>query len=404
MVCRPVTSSAGPAAPVFARRVWTNSRRFRLSQYDADRQCRAREASYELCSRLFLEELDQETARRLRGLPGFGAAIPLDGALADWLDEMAAEYQRVFGMNVYPYEAVFVDRELLLNTAATDRVVELYHDAGFDASGARVGAPDHLGLELRLMRQLVAREGRARREGHHVAIYAARTLQRRCIAEHLARWAPQCCAGVAGVTREPLYALLATQTVDLVLGELEQLAALPASPTGPGAAATGQPHGVTIDHFGTDEEEFDPESPVPLRPYGGSRRGWDDEGEGPGINAVVRRLLTPAESGLFLPRAELSAMARALDLPAPVGDRFQMLRGLFTAAGQFDQVSLLLEALDARVGQARAFVADLRDRFPAWRVEAGAWTRRLDATSDQLAELRTQVAASVLADGVGSSH
>lgn len=359
----------------------------------------AREESYALFSRLFLEELDAATARELRELPWFEALIPPEAELSAWLDDLAVEYQRLFGMNVYPYEALFVDTELLLNTAATERVVQLFEEAGFVATAARVGAPDHLGLELRLMRDLIAGERRAAARGDNLGMVSARALQRRCVAGHLAVWAPLCCASIVNVAREPLYTLLARLTVDLVLGDLEEFGPSGATLTVP----VCQQVAITADAMPaegeTEGDEFDPESPIPLRPYSRSQRGWDDEGEGPGINSVVRRLLTPAEAGLFLARAQLNDIARALDLPAPVGDRFQMLRGLFTAAGQFDQVVPLLGALEERVAAVRELVDDLSDRYPSWAAYASAWVHRLDASAHLIAQLRAQAIDGISADG-----
>src|SRR5688500_15785453 len=107
----------------------------------------ARQASYDLLARLYLGEPDVALAQELRELRILLEQPPDEAGLPAWIAELATEYQRLFGMNVYPYESIFVDRELLLNTAAADRVARLYHDCGFDGAAARVGAPDHLGLE-----------------------------------------------------------------------------------------------------------------------------------------------------------------------------------------------------------------------------------------------------------------
>lgn len=307
-------------------------------------------------------------------------------------------------MNVYPYEALFVDAELLLYTAATERVVQLFEEAAFVATGARVGAPDHLGLELRLMRDLIARERRATAQIDSRGIATARALQQRCVQGHLAVWAPLCCASVAGVTPEPLYALLARLTVELVLGDLEEFGRSGATSAPPEHHLSATTMDTVPAERETEGDELDPESPIPLRPYGGSRRAWDDEGEGPGVNSVVRRLLTPVESGLFLARAELRRVARGLDVPAPVGDRFQLLRGLFTLAGQFDRVVQLLDALEELVAATRERVAGSSGRYPAWRDYAKLWLNRLDATSALLAELREQAMTAVASEEAGMTR
>lgn len=343
---------------------------------------RARQAGYDLLARLFLEEPDVELVRALRDLPGFAELIPPDEALGEWLEALAVEYQRLFGMNVYPYESLFVDRELMLNTAATARVTLLYQEAGFDATGARTGAPDHLGLELRLMRDL------ARREQHAGAW--ARRLRARCLREHLARWAPLCALTVARVTVEPLYRLLATLTTDLVLSDLTALP--PAPPARPGVADQSDGPPPPVDDL---DETLDAEAPGPLRPYGdaGSRREAGADPDERGLNALVRQLITPVDSGLLLTRADLTRLAGTLDLPVAIGDRFQMLRGLFTAAGQYEQLPALLTALAALIAAARTAVAALLDEYPAWAPYGQAWLDRLDASHALLGELLAQATA-----------
>src|SRR5437868_4910333 len=117
-------------------------------------QLHARQAGYDLLARLYLAEPDAAVLAYVRDLPGFAECLPPPAAQAAWQEAQAAEYQRLFGMNVYPYESLFRDPDLMLNTAATARVRQLYVDLGFAMPPVRTGAPDHLGLELRLLRDL----------------------------------------------------------------------------------------------------------------------------------------------------------------------------------------------------------------------------------------------------------
>src|SRR5205823_3647258 len=147
----------------------------------------ARQATYGLLARLYLAEPDAGLARHLRGLPGFGELVPEDARLDSWLEDEAAEYQWLFGMNVYAYESIFVDRELMLNTEAADRVAALYRECGFELGNSKLktqnsklkiaGAPDHLGLELELMGELVASERRAHASGDGAQARQARLWQ-----------------------------------------------------------------------------------------------------------------------------------------------------------------------------------------------------------------------------------
>src|SRR4051812_30245243 len=180
-----------------------------------------REATYDLLARLYLAEPDADLVRHLQGLPGFAELLPEEAQLGAWLEEEAAEYQWLFGMNVYPYESIFVDRELMLNTEAADLVAALYRECGFDmrspkSNAQNPGAPDHLGLELALMRDLVAAERQSYASGEDERARRARLLQARLLHEHLARWAPIFALTLKRVARRPLHRLLADLTTEMV--------------------------------------------------------------------------------------------------------------------------------------------------------------------------------------------
>jgi TorA maturation chaperone TorD len=343
---------------------------------------RARQACYDLLARLYLDEPDTDLVAYLRMLPPFAEHLPSDAEAEAWLTEGAVEHQRLFEMNVYPYESIFIDCELMLNTAATDRVALLYHDCGFDGPGVRVGAQDHLGLELRLMRDLIADELRAHERGDADGLGWARTQQARCLHEHLVRWAPICTQAVTRVATQPLYATLASLTTELVLSDLEHVSSTGISPP------------IALDPYATDQKtppsfddrDLDRESAARLRPYTGSA---DDDQHG--INAIVRQLLTPADVGVLLTRADISGLGRALQLPVAIGERFQMLRSLFDVAGRFDQLDALLAVLDQLFAQADEHVAALIGDYPAWSEYGVGWRRRNARGRALLSELRAHV-------------
>jgi TorA maturation chaperone TorD len=297
---------------------------------------------YALLARLLLDELDRPLARYLRGLPGLAEHIPLDAEIDDWLADTRVEHHRLFGLNVYPYESIFRDRELMLNSAATQRVAALYEACGFaPAARLRAGAPDHLGVELALMAELAARAPRDPTAPAHIA-----TL----LHGHLATWLPACAEAIGRVARAPLHRALAEIVVELALGELGEFAPTP-------------PH------------------PQPLSPGGrGYPAGWsggEGVGEGLDLRQIVRRLLTPDEVGVFICRADITAVGHALGLPAPIAERGQMLLGLFEAAGRFELAPALLDALGERLRAADATYARLETAYPAWEPHGRAWRRRV---------------------------
>ncbi len=295
----------------------------------------ARRATYELLARLYLAAPDHALLEILRDLPGF-VELVYDTPL----EELQAEHQRLFGLNVYPYESIYVDTDLMLHTAAADQVMLLYEACSYEVDIQRTGAPDHLAIELNYMAHLLAAEA----HGDTPAI----SLQSRCLHEHLARWVPICAASVLRIGAHALYRAAAELTIELVLSDLARILVLN----------------------------------IPLTPQS------TPPDEEPGIGRIVRQLLTPCEAGLFLSRADISGLGRALRLPASMTDRFQMLRGLFDAAAQFEQLPALLDLLDQQFAAANTTYVDLINQYPAWAIYGGEWCRRVARTRALLNEMR----------------
>ncbi|MCG8347238.1 MAG: molecular chaperone TorD family protein [Chloroflexales bacterium] len=355
---------------------------------EKDRQ--ARQAAYEFLAWIYLDEPSAPLLDYVRDLPGFTELVH-SGALED----LQVEYQRLFGINVYPYESIFIDRELMLNSAATDRVVRLYQACGFDTLPAHVGAADHLGLELRLMAHLIVAERYAAGRADETAVQWARAQQARCLHEHLARWAPILAQSLVRVATQPLYSAAATLTTELVLTDLgtfpsahwiDELPIVSRESATEGQFAAPDPQ--LLDLF----NDLDPEAPIPLRPYTDtpSEAGEDERG----IGRIVRQLLTPQEVGVFLSRADIGSLGQALQLPLPMGERFQMMRGLFDAAGQFDQIPALLDGLMQLFVQAEEMTATLIANYPAWTSYGQFWQQRIASGQALISEMRDQVSNS----------
>jgi TorA maturation chaperone TorD len=301
---------------------------------------------YALLARLLLDELDRPLACYLRGLPGLAEHIPPDTELDDWLADMRAEHQRLFGLNIYPYESIFRDHELMLDSTATQAIAALYEACGFTpAARLRTGAPDHLGIELALMGELagrVPREPSAR--AHMVALVG-----------HLAAWLPACAEAISHTAYAPLHRALAEIAVELVLSELGESEALPALP---------QP----LCH-----QRIERELAPPLR----SQPKGEMEVQDLDLHQIVRRLLTPDEVGVFICRADIAGIGHGLGLPAPIAERGHMLLSLFEAAGRFELAPALLAALGQRLRAADATYVRLAAAHPAWQTYGRAWRGRV---------------------------
>ena len=179
----------------------------------------ARADTYRLLGRLCLAEVDARLLVALREPTEFAPALA--GADAALLSRLRAEYVRLFLVNAAPYESLYLDEEMLLNTAATVAVVEAYRDGGYSPAG-QVGAPDHVGLELAFVGHLAHVEADALASGDTGAVAASRERQRAFLVAHLGRWAPVWATGLGRLAREPFYQALAGVVRDFVLAELDQ--------------------------------------------------------------------------------------------------------------------------------------------------------------------------------------
>ncbi len=179
---------------------------------------RARADTYRLLGRLCLAEVDARLLAALRATAEFGPALAGDDE--PLLAALRAEYARLVLVNALPYESVFVDEQVMLNTAATVAVYEAYRAGGYSPA-CQVGAPYHVGLELAFVGHLAAEEAAAEAAGDAQRAARSRDLQRRFLVEHLGRWAPVWATALGRMAPHPFYATLAGVVRDYVLAELE---------------------------------------------------------------------------------------------------------------------------------------------------------------------------------------
>lgn len=307
---------------------------------------------YSLLARLVFDEVDLQLACSLRELPGMADHVPPGVDLDEWLADMCAEHRRLFGQNISPYESIFRGRELMFNTATTQRVAAFYQFCGFTPSTRRAVAPDHLGIELALAAVLSARAEHSAAAGAQLASL---------LHEHLVAWLPACAVTIARTARAPLYRLLADVATELVLYDLAEFTPAPRP----------------LAHHRNMERQ--------LAPLWERRSG----NEGTDLRQIVRKLLTPEEVGILISRADITAIGHALGLRAPVAGRERMLMGLVGAAGQFDMMRVLLDALGDLLRAADEIYADLLAAHPAWETYGRAWRGRVAnglALLDELAD------------------
>lgn len=304
-----------------------------------------------ILSRFWLEEIREDDQPLLTSLPELAETLP-HAIDTNTLTELAAEYQRLFGFNLPPYESLFLDPSVMLMAPATERVLALYRQVGWTPPTTRVGAVDHLGLELLALADF-EEQGR---------MNASRQLHQM----HLALWLPVFAQSLQRLKPHPFYATLLDLTLDLVLDTLP--------PAGDDAAPVPLPD-LPPPPVYRDSGELPPDMTDNT-----DRPAWT-------LRRVLKPFLPPRFLGTFITREDIARLAQSLSLPLSMGDRYRMLEALFRAAGQSEQLPALQAALIAFLEQSRADYLALVETYPAWRPYAQTWLNILTESQQQLQHL-----------------
>ena len=339
-------------------------------------------ADFALLGQLWLREPDADVVARAKAL---GVAVPAGAATPA---ELAVAYADLFILNVYPYGTVYTDAWGEINTPAARRTAALYEQYGFQPPElSAVGAPDHLGLCLTFLGELLATPGTARMAGERFL-------------RELAFWAPVCClAAERDPTAHEFYRAVARSTREALLNKL-CLTPAEDGQAGPfpgrvyfGTPTLRQVHRSRRSPIGNNgrgpSEQARPEAGDPplhpgQTPVQGEQPAAAPQRGGPfsaGMGAdeevrlrdIVRFLLAPARCGMFLSRARLGMIAKGLGLRLPFGSRFEVAEWLFSSAGQNELVPALIAALRVEVDAADACFAAWAELWPEWRPAALYW-------------------------------
>jgi TorA maturation chaperone TorD len=257
---------------------------------------------------------------------------------------------RFFGLNLFPYETLFVTAERELGHETTQQVAHTYLESGFD--GGSMGGADHIGHELAFVAFLCGAEADTWTDDKREL---ARNIQRReadFLHEHLLRWMAPLSVAVRQ-RGDAFYTAVVAFLQDFLASHAADLP-LPTSVT-----------------------------PLPQLP---------DILTNPDtrLKGIARFLLTPAYTGFVLTRDDLNQWGRTLDLPRGFGSRRQMLQTLLESAGRYEQWENLVTLLNAHWAHwAEAYESD-HGRVAMLRPYIMLWQDRLSHTRSFLAQLHAQ--------------
>ena len=289
------------------------------------------EASLGLLSRLWLREPDSLALAAARGLPSLAPH-------ADEPAEMAPAYTDLFLLNVYPYGTAFIDPSGELNGPAAWQSRATLREPGLSPAGT------FRSWRARSRRPLpgISRTSRKRRAGGPRVLFLSPGVGPDLLS----------CRRTGALRPSLLLRAVAAATRRRLMEDIPESVSQASEP-----------------------EESAPQSTHP-------------EEEEVGLSHIVRFLLAPARSGLFLSRARLGQLARAAGMRLPFGSRFDVARMLYQTAGEGGKVGTVLDLLGAELAVWEAAYRAWAEEHRRWAPLAARWLHRTGETGRMIAQMR----------------
>ncbi|MBP2641157.1 MAG: cytoplasmic chaperone TorD [Firmicutes bacterium] len=196
-----------------------------------------RGAIYQLLSRFYRREMDQELLNQLHQLE-FEADITLPEILEgnrllkiflaqmgeNALTDLAVDYAKIFlgagptcGEGAYPYESVYTSPDRLLMQNARDQAVAIYRSEDIRLEDSFNEPEDHIAIELTFMAYLCQKTSEAIRRNDEAAANSCLLKQRQFLQDHLLSWVPNFCADVQRIAATDFYKAIAMITYGFLI-------------------------------------------------------------------------------------------------------------------------------------------------------------------------------------------
>ncbi|CAN5443999.1 molecular chaperone TorD family protein [soil metagenome] len=272
--------------------------------------------------------------------------------------DLAGDHSWLFDFNVYPYASVYLDPSGGLNAPWSGFVTGVYRALGLELqAGAGLAAGDHIAAELEAVTIMLEREAQAADE---VAAARARHGQRALLFEQLLPWLPVLTHAVERVAGRGFYGVVAALTREALFEHADALLGGEAAPAFRFPEAEDE-----LQHF----------------LLSGKGRGPGKAGE---ARAALQSLITPARSGLFLSREDITRLGRRLELPVRFAERAFMLEALAQAAADQERLEALFGELRREAREQREAIERWGRAHPALAPVWEDWLGKLEATDERL--------------------
>ena len=194
----------------------------------------ARINMYGFLSRLLIEEIDPFTLNKIKENEDLLELFPNTKEWKDFWEkdtmklveeDLNVDFTTIFILNVYPYESVFVNDEGHINPTITNPTLIFYREHGYsiDLNKTRALSPDHIGVELEFMMNLVQEELNALAREDEKEVQRLREIQKKFLEEHVGNWTVPYLLAVKDIAETPFYYDVADATLEFLMSDLEYL-------------------------------------------------------------------------------------------------------------------------------------------------------------------------------------
>ena len=277
--------------------------------------------------------------------------------LEDFLDQDLNErYSWLFEFNVYPYASVFLDPSGMLNSDWSGFVGGVYEALGLELSlSAGLAAGDHLAAQLEALAVLCEHA----ETSDELLKAKAEHGQRVLMFEHILPWLASFSFAVRRIDKG-FYGKLTALCLDLTLEHGRELLTETSAPEF---------------QFATTTQAFEYQQPGDFKKKASEARG------------KLQSLITPAHSGLFLSREDITQLGRKLGLPVRFAERPFMLENLVSSAADAEMLDQLFSQWQVLLEQEQKAFETLASEHPEIANIWDAWEKKLSATRQYLASL-----------------
>ncbi len=197
-------------------------------------EVQARINMYGLLSRLFIEEIDVDTLKKIKENPQLLDLFPKTKQWRQFFEkgpqklieeELNVDFTTVFLLNVYPYESVFMNDEGYIDPSVTNPALIFYREHGYsiDLNKTRALSPDHIAVEMEFMMTLAKEELDALKQGDTEKVKKLKEIQKKFLEEHLANWGVVYLLSAKDMAETPFYQDVCELALEFILSDYELL-------------------------------------------------------------------------------------------------------------------------------------------------------------------------------------